>query len=111
MNALNLPATITSYLAAHQARDVETALTTFAPDAVVRDEGHTHRGRNAIRDWLAGAATEYTFTTELIGASQVDAERYDVRQRLEGDFPGGVVDLHYRFTLRGPAVSELVIEP
>jgi ketosteroid isomerase-like protein len=111
MNAANLPATITSYLAAHETRDVETALTAFTPDAVVRDDGHTYRGTDAIRDWLAGTAAEYTFTIELIGASQVDAGHYDVRQRLEGDFPGGMVDLHYRFTLRGPAVSELVIEP
>ena len=60
--------------------------------------------------WPARPA-EYTFTTELIGASQVDAEHFDVLQRLEGNFPGGLVDLHYRFTLRGPAMSELVIEP
>jgi ketosteroid isomerase-like protein len=110
MNA-NVPATITSYLAAHQARDIETALTAFTPDAVVHDDGHTHRGTDEILAWLAGASAEYTFTTRQIGATHVDAERYDVRQRLEGDFPGGVVDLNYRFTLRGPAVSELVIEP
>ncbi len=111
MNATNLPATITTYLTAHQGRDVETTLTVFTPDAVVRDDGHTYRGTDEIRDWLAGAGAEYTFTTELIGTTQVDAEHYDVRQRLEGDFPGGLVDLHYRFTLSGPAVSELVIEP
>ncbi|SNT65774.1 SnoaL-like domain-containing protein [Asanoa hainanensis] len=108
---MNLPDTITAYLKAHQARDVETALAVFTSDAVVRDDGHTHRGTAEIRDWLGGAAVEYTFTTELTGASRVDAEHYDVRQRLEGDFPGGVVDLHFRFTLRGGAVSELVIEP
>jgi len=108
---MNLPATITTYLTAHQARDVETALTAFTSDAVVHDDGHTYRGTTELRDWLGSAGAEYTFTTELTGVSQVDAEHFDVRQRLEGDFPGGVVDLHYRFTLRGPAVSELVIEP
>ncbi|GIF70384.1 hypothetical protein Ais01nite_84190 [Asanoa ishikariensis] len=108
---MNLPATITTYLKAHQARDVETALSVFTVDALVRDDGHTYTGTAEIRDWLGGAGAEYTFTTELTGASEVDAEHFDVRQRLAGDFPGGVVDLHYRFTLRGPAVSELVIEP
>ena len=35
----------------------------------------------------------------------------DVGQHLEGDFPGGVVDLHFRFTLDGASISRLVIEP
>jgi hypothetical protein len=30
---------------------------------------------------------------------------------LEGDFPGGVADLHFRFTLRDGLISRLVIEP
>jgi len=111
MNAVTLPAVITAYLAAHRARDVETALAVFTADAVVRDDGHTYRGTGEIRGWLDSAGAEYTFTTSLTGVSSTDAAHYDVRQRLEGDFPGGVVDLHYRFTLRGAAVSELVIEP
>ena len=31
--------------------------------------------------------------------------------RLEGDFPGGVVDLDYRFTVDGDRIAELVIAP
>ena len=30
---------------------------------------------------------------------------------LEGDFPGGVVDLRYKFTLTDDLISELVIAP
>ena len=37
--------------------------------------------------------------------------RWVVRQRLEGDFPGGVVELDYRFVLSGGLISELVISP
>jgi hypothetical protein len=32
-------------------------------------------------------------------------------QHLEGDFPGGVADLHFRFALDGALISQLVIEP
>ena len=76
-----LPATITTYLTAHQERDVATAVAAFADDAVVTDEGNTYRGRD------------------------------DVVQHLEGDFPGGVADLHFRFTMDGALISRLVIEP
>jgi len=105
-----LPPTITTYLTAHEARDAATAITAFTDDAVVTDEGHTYRGRDDINDWLLHAASGFTFTTEFVGATR-DAEHIDVVQHLEGDFPGGVADLHFRFTMAGVLVSRLVIEP
>jgi hypothetical protein len=33
-----------------------------------------------------------------------------VTHHLEGNFPGGQVDLHFRFTLRDGAIADLVIE-
>ncbi|GAB3845545.1 nuclear transport factor 2 family protein [Dactylosporangium cerinum] len=108
---MDLPPVITTYLTAHNARDVDSAITAYAPDAVVVDDGRTYHGPEEIRAWLAGAASQYTYTTELISATQLDQEHYDVLQHLEGDFPGGVVDLHHRFTLRGTTIARLVIEP
>ena len=105
-----LPATITTYLTAHQARDAATAITAFTAHAVVTDEGHTYRGRDSISDWLLNAASGFTFTTEFVGATRESA-RVDVVQHLEGDFPGGTADLHFRFTMDGALISELVIEP
>jgi hypothetical protein len=34
-----------------------------------------------------------------------------VTNHLEGDFPGGVVDLRYRFVLAGGLIAELEIAP
>jgi ketosteroid isomerase-like protein len=106
-----LPAVITTYLAAHRRHEVETAIAAFTPDATVTDEGRTMSGADAIRTWLARAAGEYTYTIEPIGAAAVGEGRYDVVHHLEGDFPGGQVDLHFRFTLRDDHIRELVIEP
>ncbi|NEE61243.1 nuclear transport factor 2 family protein, partial [Streptomyces sp. SID8455] len=53
----------------------------------------------------------YTYTTELLGAQRTDAERWTVTQRLEGDFPGGLVDLRFQFALGGHGlIEQLVIE-
>ncbi|GAA2358275.1 hypothetical protein Cme02nite_34300 [Catellatospora methionotrophica] len=104
-----LPAAITAYLLAHRDHDVPTAVGTFTPDAVVTDDGHTYHGLAEIAGWVASTASEYTFTTTLVGASAVDAARYEVRQHLEGDFPGGVVDLRYRFTMHGASIAALEI--
>lgn len=106
-----LPETIKTYLNA-QVRAVDhTVLSVFTPDAVVTDEGHDHIGREQIEAWLTGPASEYTYTTEFLGATTADDGTVDVLQHLEGDFPSGAVDLHHRFSLRGALISRLVIEP
>jgi len=107
----NLPTVITAYLSAHEVRDVEPALVCLTDDAVVVDEGHTYRGKPEIRDWLARAGAEYTYTTDLVATQRVDDRRYVAVHHLEGDFPGGAVDLRFRFTLRDNHIAELVIEP
>ncbi|PND58971.1 hypothetical protein CRM90_04845 [Mycobacterium sp. ENV421] len=87
------------------AREADRALATLTPDAVVTDEGH-----DEIGDWVATAASEYSYTTEITGTTTTDTA-VDVAQHLEGNFPGGVADLHYRFTFDGALISRLVIEP
>ncbi len=99
-----LPKTITEYLAA-------PSLSLYADDAVVTDDGKTYRGRDEIRDWLSTAAVEYTYTTELISTRKIDANTYVAVNHLEGNFPGGSVDLQYTFTLENNLITRLVIAP
>ena len=106
-----LPGPITTYLVAHARRDTGAALAAFTTDAVVTDEGRDHHGGAEIEEWLKSSGDSYSYTTEFTGASILAAASFDVVQHLEGDFPGGVADLHYRFTLEGGRISRLVIEP
>ncbi|MFE7710422.1 nuclear transport factor 2 family protein [Streptomyces sp. NPDC057486] len=106
-----LPEVITRFLNSHRAHDTATALSAFRADATVTDEGKTHGGVPAIETWMTQSASEYTYTIELIGAQKVDADRYVATHHLEGNFPGGVVDLHYRFTLSDGLIEDLRIEP
>jgi ketosteroid isomerase-like protein len=106
-----LPEVIRTYLKAHEARDLDDAVGRYLPDATVTDEGRTYRGRDEIRGWLSQAASEFTYTIELTGAEKLDEQRYDVTHHLEGNFPGGRADLHFRFTVRDGAIARLVIEP
>jgi ketosteroid isomerase-like protein len=106
-----LPETITSYLTAHQARELDTAIGCYTADATVVDEGNTYRGPDEIRGWLERSASEYTYTIELTGAQRIDDDHYVAIHHLEGDFPGGVVDLRFQFTLREGRIAALTIEP
>ncbi|WP_086570395.1 nuclear transport factor 2 family protein [Streptomyces alboverticillatus] len=107
----DLPEVITRYLTAHRAHDTATAVTTFTDDATVIDDGNTYQGSAAIERWLDRSATEFTYTIYLTGAQQTDATRYIATHHLEGNFPGGTIDLRYQFTLRDGLIERLVIDP
>jgi len=105
-----LPDNIKTFMTAVDAREADRVVATLTTDAVVTDEGHDYSGHEDIATWVSTAASEYTYTTEITGATTTDAG-VDVGQHLEGNFPGGVADLHYRFTLDGALISRVVIEP
>ena len=107
----DLPAVIRDFLTAHAARDAETALRAFTADAVVADDGRTARGTEQVLDLLRHSGSEFRYTSELTGAERVDDAHWTAHHHLVGDFPGGVVDLAYRFTLSGDRIAELVIAP
>jgi ketosteroid isomerase-like protein len=105
-----LPETVRTFMTALDAREVDRVLATLSIDAVVTDEGHDYKGHDEIGAWVATAAAEYTYTTAFTGATTSDTG-VDVGQHLEGDFPGGVADLHYRFSFDGTVIDRVVIEP
>lgn len=107
-----LPPTVRTFVTAHLVHDTETELSCFEPDATVVDDGHTFRGLDEIRELLTRAASEFTYTTTITEASADDDHHAHVVHHLEGDFPGGVVDLHYRYVLTDSGtIQELVIAP
>jgi hypothetical protein len=105
------PDVIHRYQDAHDRRDTDAALAAFIVDAIVRDDGHEYRGTTEIRDWLASAAVEFTYTRTMVTATAVDEHRWVVTNRLEGDFPGGGVDLQYRYRLEDQLIRQLDIAP
>ena len=106
-----LPAVIEEYFSAHDRRETDAALATFATHARVVDDGRDYVGLDDIRDWLGRASTAFQYTRTLTSASDLGADEWEVGNRLEGNFPGGVVDLRYRFTVREGRISELLIAP
>ena len=109
--SLPLPTTIQQYQDAHDRHDIDAALATFVATATVIDENQRWYGTEEIRRWLAKTSTEYTFTRTLLGVQAAGDHSWVVRNRLEGNFPGNVVELRYRFTLDGDRIASLSIAP
>ena len=110
VNLSDLPTVIASYLDAHRNHETMLALNAFADNAVVEDDDRTYQGRSAIDAWLNRSSSEYTYTITPIAVHQIDDSHFVVVNHLEGNFPGGQVDLRYQFTLGGGRITHLTIE-
>ncbi|MFD3443328.1 nuclear transport factor 2 family protein [Microbacteriaceae bacterium 4G12] len=107
-----LPPVVRRYLDAQKdSAGRETIADAFATGARVVDENTEYSGADAIRRWLTKAASEYSYTTTFTGQAGTGTDHWVVLARLEGDFPGGVVDLHFRFRVEDDLITELIIEP
>lgn len=107
MTALILPAPIAAYFAADE-RSHEAVVRCFTPQAVVKDEGRTHVGLDAIRAWKAEASSKYSYTSEPFALAQKDG-RHVVTSRVAGNFPGSPVVLKYDFLLERGLIASLEI--
>src|SRR6266478_6080233 len=107
--SLNLPKPIAAYFTADKG-DGDAVSRCFSEDAVVKDEGHTHRGRAAIKTWKTDASAKYEYTSEPIACEEKDGKTI-FTSHLVGNFPGSPVDLRFFFTLEGRKISSLEIIP
>jgi hypothetical protein len=112
--AMHLPQAIMRFLREadpqHKA-NAHDLLAAFAPDATVIDNEKTYTGHDEIHRWREAESTQYTYTVMATHVEKFDDTHYVVTNRLEGDFPGGVVDVIYRFTLADGLVTRLEIAP
>lgn len=107
---IELPEAIARYFATDKKGNAQAISQCFTQNAVVVDEGNTYEGREAIRQWMANASTQFTYTVEPFALAQ-DGERIVVTSHLVGNFPGSPVDLRYFFVLEGDEIAALEIVP
>jgi len=90
--------------------DSETLSQCFNENAVVKDEGHTYKGRAAINERKMDASAKYEYTCEPIACEEKEGKTV-VTSHLVGNFPGSPVDLRFFFELEGDKIASLEIIP
>jgi hypothetical protein len=106
-----MPDVIKRYFAYDATRDIDLLMTLFADDATVTDEGTTRHATAEIHAWQLGPASKYEYTTEVTDTRPIGPDRYVVTGRLKGNFPGGIADLKWDFTIIDGLISDLLIAP
>lgn len=107
---IHLPDVVREYFEADKTSNPDAIAQCFAEDAVVIDEGNTYTGREAIRQWMANASTQYTYTVKPITIAP-EHGRIVVTGHLVGNFPGSPVDLRYIFAFADDKIAGLEIVP
>jgi hypothetical protein len=105
--SISLPEPLAAYFAADRSQRAGVA-DCFTETAIVKDEGKTYAGREAIRRWKMQASTQYTYVSEPFAIEQ-DGDRATVTSRVTGNFPGSPVDLRYSFVLEADKIASLEI--
>lgn len=105
---MKLPPAIQAYFGADAGTESPAPLAAFAADAIVKDEGKTHVGRNAIAEWWRHAKTEYQAVSEPREVSGA-GERLTVLADVRGKFAGSPLTLSFTFTLKDNAIAALEI--
>jgi hypothetical protein len=105
---MSLPLPIETYFNADRHNDPDAVLQVFGTDAVVRDEGQTYRGCQAIEAWWRAAKAKYHHVAEPLDWSE-EAGRHHVRARVTGDFPGSPAVLTFAFRLEREWITQLEI--
>ncbi len=103
-----LPGPVDNYLAAEKVKDVDKLALCFAADALVHDEAHDYRGRDAIRAWKKEADAKYSYVLEPLNAT-VKENVVKLRARLTGNFPGSPIELDHKFTIAEDKIVSLEI--
>ncbi|MET2831940.1 nuclear transport factor 2 family protein [Mesorhizobium shangrilense] len=105
---MTLPQPLADYFAAKNRHDIDAMIVPFSSKAIVRDEGETHQGLAAIRDWMEATTRKYRVIVEVADAT-ADGDAWRIAGIVSGNFPGSPATLHYNFTLADGQITRLAI--
>lgn len=108
--SLTLPDPVAAYFAAANAHDGAAVAACFSADGVVADEGRQHRGRAAIVQWQQDVSARYQVSLAPAAVAGHEGGGCSVTARASGNFPGSPLDLTFRFSLAGQAITHLEID-
>lgn len=103
---ITLPPLLSRFVESMNHQDTPAFVSCFADDAIVEDEGKTHRGVDEIETWIDTAFVETSPLLEVTGFNPTEAGSL-ITGIVSGNFPGSPVVLHYHLTHDADRISGL----
>lgn len=105
---MNLHKVIARVVEAQNNHDSQTYVSCFSAQAIVHDEGKTHKGKAEIQRWIEESDREYHSELKPLSYKETDTERL-LTAEVSGEFPGSPAILQFHFGLENELVSSLRI--
>jgi len=103
---MNLPKVITDLVKAQDNFDSIAYANCFTENAIVFDEGKTHKGKKEIKDWIEKANEEYQATMKPLEYSETEQT---LKAEVSGTFSGSPLVLTYRYEFKDELIQTLEI--
>jgi len=107
---MKLPKPVETYVRAINTSDADTFLSSFAPDAVVKDIGREIRGTAAIKEWSEREIYAVNVTLDVIDVVERDGQTI-LTVKIDGAFPrDGLPDplvMDHIFRIANEKIAEL----
>ncbi|MDQ0591797.1 ketosteroid isomerase-like protein [Chryseobacterium ginsenosidimutans] len=105
---MDLPIILKDLLKAQENFDSLSYSECFSDDAIVFDEGKTHKGKKEIKSWNEKTNEEYKTKLEAINLFNED-QIMVLTTKVSGTFDGSPIILKYKFKIENNKISELKI--
>lgn len=103
---MNLPKVINDLVTAQNRADITSYANCFSETALVFDEGKTHKGKEAIKNWISKANEKYKTIMKPLVYSETEQT---LEAEIAGNFPGSPLVLTYQFKLKEDEIQSLKI--
>ena len=97
---------VSAFFEAERTQDLEALARCFSDRAIVRDEGRTIEGPDAIKRWMKDAKARYHHTAEPLAVCYRDGMTV-VTACVAGAFPNSPLDLQHLFAVDGGKIVSL----
>ena len=103
---MNLPSIVSELIKTQNSFDSEAYSNCFTDTAVVFDEGKTHTGKTAIKNWIDKANKEYQAVMKPIAYSETE---HTLKTEVSGTFPGSPILMTYQYEFKDGLIQYLKI--
>lgn len=107
---MKLPPPIQDYIDADGRNDGAAVIASFAPDAVVKDEGQTYVGSIAIGTWWRTSKFAYKHSIEPFEIIEM-SDVIEPLAKVIGQFPGSPATITFAFELGSSRITALEVNP
>jgi hypothetical protein len=103
---MNLPNVVAELIEAQNNFDSTAYSNCFTETAVVFDEGETHSGKTAIKNWIDKANEKYQAVMKPLAYS---ATEHTLKTEVAGAFPGSPITMTYHYEFKNGFIQSLRI--